>query len=160
MTELRSGEAESPFIDTVDEAVRTMTPRTPARRRRRQRIEDIATRQLRDAQKMARLQRKDIATGYRDPEFVRSFNETTKTITSLLETIRRSKEGEIKAFAGLNEYQLDRVLVSQLSRIAPIMSADEKRLLLEIWFGNAITNVLLKERAPGETTASKTEVAP
>lgn len=140
-------EARRVYVDQIDEALRTSIRPKRAPRRPRRRIEDVATRRLRDAEKLARLQRDKIATEFGEVSFTKAFNETTKTITNLLETIRRGHEAERKAFAGLTEEQLDQVFTAQLARIAAKLETDERRLMLEIWFGKEVTDVLLQTPA-------------
>lgn len=141
-------ESRRVYVDQIDEALRTSVRPKRAPRRPRRRIEDIATRRLRDAEKLARLQRDKIPTEFGDVSFTKAFNETTKTITNLLETIRRGHEAERKAFAGLTEEQLDQVFTAQLGRIAAKLDEAEKRLMLETWFGKDVTDVLLQTPAP------------
>lgn len=137
------------YLDQLDEALsrtdrdgkRFRGPRAPRRQ-----ISDIAQRRLRDLEKIAREQRKLLAEKAGDAEFARAFNETTKSMANLLEQIRRSKEAERKAFAGLSEEQLEQVLRSQLLRLGPLLDESEKRNLLTMWFGSDVAGVLLQPR--------------
>lgn len=138
------------YIDQIDEAMQRAArdgKKHPSPRQPRRQVGDIALRRLKDAEKLAKAQRELLTAKADDPEFTRAFNATTKTITNLLETIRRGHEAERKAFAGLSEDQLATVFRSQLTRIAPKLKDEEKRILLTIWFGVEVTEVLLQPHA-------------
>jgi hypothetical protein len=142
-------EAARLYIDSIDEAAQkaAQTGKKPAGPRApRRQVNDIARRRLKDAEKLAKQQRKLLVTLAGDPVFTKAFNETTKTITNLIETIRRGHESERKAFGGLSEEQLDAVFRSQLHRVASKLDEGERRMLLTVWFGEEIAEVLLKPR--------------
>jgi hypothetical protein len=144
-------EARRVYLDQVDEALQRAQNKGPGRpgtRAPRRQVADIAIRRLRDAEKIARKQRKLLRDHADDPSFQRAFNETTKSITNLLEAIRRNGEGERKAFAGLSEEQLEQVFRSQLLRNAHKLNEGERRDLLTIWFGADVADVLLQPREP------------
>jgi hypothetical protein len=134
--------ADDEPLDALDQALAVSKPRR--KRGPKSRLEDVVRRQLKAAERLARRQREFIDTNHKDVDFVKAFNDTTKSIANLSETLRRIHESERKAFAGLNEEQLQAVFRGQLSSIAIALTDDEKRMMLEQWFGVEVTDVLMK----------------
>lgn len=137
------------YVNSIDEAMQRAArdgKKHPGPRQPRRQIADIAIRRMKDTESLAREQRKLLVTKAGDPEFARAFNATTKSITNLLSEVRRNYESERKAFGGLTEEQLEQVFKAQLARIAPKLEESERRMMLEIWFGPEIAEVLLKPR--------------
>lgn len=149
-------EGRKVYVDAIEQALErsaraTGKDRKPSRSHRS--VVDQLRRRLLDAEKLERLQRKQIEDLRKecredkmkrlDAAFVNSFVALTTASNNLAEQIRRCVEAERKAIEGLEDDQLDEVLRSHLPRLAGGMVEGDKRAMLETWFGVDVTNVLL-----------------
>lgn len=149
------------FVDAIDEALKVRAHRVargldkpkPPRRSRRQ-LNDIAMRQLRQAEKVQRMMARQIGlvadekddsgkqVGCVSADFIESFNKLTATIAQLMEQIRRGEKLEREKFGGLTEDQMDEVFKQQLQRIGPRIEDYDRFVLLTAWYGEEIARLL------------------
>lgn len=150
------------FIDAVDEArQRRKEPVQPRARYRR--LIDLTMKQIKLVEKLQRQMQGHLRK-YRGayatkgsesklemtPEVAASLSKTMRDITDQLaklsDSVRDAQEHEKKQLAGLSHEELDDVLRLHLARAAEQMGDAEKRAVLRVWFGDEVTEVLLKPR--------------
>jgi hypothetical protein len=157
------------FVDAIEQALEKRDRQLAAghrerkpHRNKRQQV-DILRRRMFNTEKLARTQHaaleemrkkavevrkaggtaKEIAEHEPTPAFVAAFTQTTTSMTTLAEQIRRCVESERKTLETLGGDDLDDVLRAHLPRLAEGMTDADKRMMLLIWFGEDVTAVLL-----------------
>lgn len=112
--------------------------------------EDVAVRQLRQAEKIRRRLDKHLNAMSKadeqwvpDVDFVKASAENSRTITQLLNSLRLQRKAHKDAMGGLTQEQLDAVFVHNLKRIASALTDEQWHALLSIKFGDEVARVMV-----------------